>query len=135
MQKINLTASNPTEQRILDHLQANASALLAEKINTGKKTISGAVKYAAQEARKMASGSNCICIDDATVFGWIMHFFEEDEVKEPPKEKTKITVIKAGAPAKRQEPNAKRQQPKAKPPTGPIFLELFSMEQLNGVKK
>ena len=36
--------------------------------------------YIISEARKAAVG-NCACIDDTTVFGWAIHFFEEDEIK------------------------------------------------------
>ncbi len=137
--KITCTAANPTEQRILDYLQQNASELLAQKINAGKKTLSGAVKYATAEARKLANGSGCVCVDDATVFGWIIHFFEEDDVKEPAKEKTKAAVVKkAGAPAEpvpKKKPATQRPAPPAKPPSGPIFLELFSMDEIRGAKK
>jgi hypothetical protein len=79
---INLTAKNTTEQRVLDYLQANASEVLSERINAGKKTIAGALTYAKDEARKMAEGESCVVVDDATVFGWIIHYFEEDHIEE-----------------------------------------------------
>jgi hypothetical protein len=85
MSTINLTASNPTEQRVLDYLTANASEVLAEKINAGKKSIDGALDYAKDEAKKLASGQDCVCVDDATVFGWIIHYFEEEHITEKKK--------------------------------------------------
>lgn len=124
---LKLTAGNQTEQRILDYLSDNASEALREKINAGKKTLAGAVRYATAEARKMADGGQCVCVDDATVFGWIVHFFEEDEVKEPKTEKPKAAV---------RTPAGVKKPVKAKPekPQGPIFLELFKAEDIASKK-
>lgn len=82
MSKIKLEAKNTTEQRILDYLHENASDVLAERINAGTKTLAGAMAYAKAEAKKTASGESCVCVDDATVFGWIVHFFEEESITE-----------------------------------------------------
>lgn len=79
---LNLTARNGTEQRVLDYLEANASEALRRKINTGIKTLAGALKYAKDEAFKHSNGEGYVCVDDATVFGWIVHFFEEDHIEE-----------------------------------------------------
>jgi len=88
---LKLTASNPVEAKILAYLKANASDTLAEKINTGTKTLASAVKYATGEAHKLASGGNMICVDDDTVYGWIIHYFE-DVVEEAPKAKPEIKL-------------------------------------------
>lgn len=77
-----LKANTPMEQRFLDYLQQNASEVLTEKINAGKKTLAGAVGYAKGEAQKLADGEECVGVDDATVFGWVIHYFEEDEITE-----------------------------------------------------
>ena len=92
--ELNLKANTPAEQRILEYLQNTASETLAEKINNGtpfekdgnpllnKKTLSGFMKYACDEARKLAEkGANSACIDDATVYGWTIHFFQEDSIE------------------------------------------------------
>jgi hypothetical protein len=134
--RVKLTADGQTEQRILDYLNENASAVLAEKINAGKKTLAGAVKYATDEARKLSKGGGCVCVDDATVFGWIVHFFEEDEIQEP-KKQTRGTVRTPGGVKARGQKKEKAEKP-AKPaapekPKGPIFMELFSAEEM-GVK-
>jgi hypothetical protein len=113
--KIKLTPENKTEQRIFDYLEKNASEALAEKINTGKKTLSGAIAYATAQAKKTAGGSSSACVDDETVFGWIIHFFEEDEVAEP-KPAKKNTIRTPGgekaAPkaAKPEKPDPRRNQ-------------------------
>ncbi len=92
--KINLTANNANEQRVLDYLEANASDVLAEKINAGKKTLKGFFKYATGEAQKLAV-NGCACVEDQTVFGWAIHYFEEDEIKEPTAAKEPGKFIKA----------------------------------------
>lgn len=90
---INLTANNKQEDLILAYLQDNASELLKGKINNGviveidgkrllnKKDLKGFMRYACEEARKLAEkGANSTCIDDPTVYCWAMHYFEEDSI-------------------------------------------------------
>ena len=92
--ELNLTANTPAEEKILQYLKENASETLTEKINNGtpfekdgnpllnKKTLSGFMKYACDEARKLAEkGANSACIDDVTVYGWAIHFFQEDSIE------------------------------------------------------
>ena len=92
--ELNLKANTPSEQKILEYLQNNASETLADKINSGtpfekdgkplnnKKTLSDFMKYACDEARKLAEkGANSACIDDATVYGWAIHYFEEESIE------------------------------------------------------
>ena len=94
MKELNLSANTPTEQKILDYLEQNASETLIDKINNGtpfekdgkplvnKKTLSGFMKYAAEEARKLSEkGANSACIDDSVVFGWAIYYFEEDSIE------------------------------------------------------
>jgi ribosomal protein L12E/L44/L45/RPP1/RPP2 len=96
---INLTAKNATETRVLEYLQQNASEVLAEKINTGTKTLAGALSHAKAEAKKLAGGEVCVMVDDATVFGWIVHFFEEESITEKAKAGPKLPGAVAAKPA------------------------------------
>ena len=92
--KLNLTAQNKQEELVLKYLQDNASETLTGKINNGtpyekdgkpllnKKTLAGFMKYACDEARKLAEkGANSTCIDDQTVYGWAIHYFEEESIE------------------------------------------------------
>lgn len=92
--ELNLTAQNKQEELVLKYLQDNASETLADKINNGtpfekddkpllnKKTLAGFMKYACDEARKLAEkGANSACIDDATIYGWAIHYFEEESIE------------------------------------------------------
>ncbi|VGO14764.1 hypothetical protein PDESU_03333 [Pontiella desulfatans] len=123
--KLNLTAENSTEQRILDYLIENASTELVAKINFGKKTLAGALDYARGEARSMAI-DGCAVVDDDTVFGWIIHFFEEDEIKEGAKKPK--TRVPGGVKAKPKPKPAKKEKP-----TGPLVMDLFTGEAVSAV--
>ncbi len=40
------------------------------------------MKYACEEARKLAdNGVKSTCVEDKTVFGWAIHYFEEDSIE------------------------------------------------------
>lgn len=92
--RINLdTKENKTLQRLLDYLEANASDELVEKINNGtpyakdgiqlinKKTLDYFMRYATEEAKKLAEkGATGAMVDDPIVFGWLMHYFQEDDI-------------------------------------------------------
>ena len=92
--KLNLDAKTNEERKVKAYLEANASDILAEKINNGvriqkdnktllnKKTLAGFMKFACDEAKKQAEkGAQSACIDDDVVYGWAVHYFEEDSIK------------------------------------------------------
>ena len=130
--KLDLEAKNDAEKKVLEYLENNACEALAEKINNGtlhekdgknlinKKDLVGFLNYANDEARKLAEkGKNYACIDDQTVFGWTIHYFEENTIVgtlynldgtkyEPPK---KATTTKTTCPYNKPLP------PKPKEPT------------------
>lgn len=92
--ELNLTAQNKQEELVLKYLRDNASDVLANKINNGtpfekdgknftnKKTLSDFMRYACDEAKSLAEkGATSAYIDDQTVYGWAIHFFEEDSIE------------------------------------------------------
>ncbi|MEG1751954.1 MAG: hypothetical protein RR247_02705 [Clostridia bacterium] len=135
MIELKLTTSGKEQELIKQYLQENASETLAEKINNGvkieknneilssKKDLNGFMKFANDEARKLAklqmerlarnkqfeekenfqgacktntqpeekrtltkkcevySEPTCACVEDKTVFGWAIHYFEEDSIE------------------------------------------------------
>ncbi len=125
--ELNLTAQNKQEEIVLKYLQDNASDVLANKINNGtpiekdghsltnKKTLSDLMKYACDEARKLAEkGANSTFIDDQTVYGWAIHFFEEDSIEgtlytidgaeyKPTVKRVESNAVKAKSEPKKQE--------------------------------
>ena len=92
--ELNLETKTKEQELVKAYLEGNASEVLAEKINNGtpfekdgkiltnKKTLDGFMKYASAEARKLASnGANCACVEDKVVYGWAIHYFEEDSIE------------------------------------------------------
>lgn len=94
MPKLNLEAKNETQKIIKDYLEKNVNDMLAEKINNGvhiqrdgktllnKKTLAGCMDFALKEAQKLTEkGARAACIQDSVVFGWAIHYFEEDSIE------------------------------------------------------
>ena len=126
--KLNLQATTKEERKVKAYLEANASEVLAEKINGGvriqkdgktlinKKTLAGFMKFACDEAKKQAEkGASSACIDDDTVYGWVVHYFEEASIEgtlynedgteyKPPVPKTKSVPTKPTPPMPKPKP-------------------------------
>lgn len=94
MPKLNLETKDKAQEVIKEYLEKTASDVLAEKINDGviiekdgkrlinRKTLDGFMKYACDEARKQAEkGKNSACIGQDVVFGWAIHYFEENAIE------------------------------------------------------
>lgn len=92
--RLNLETKTKEQELVKAYLEENASETLADKINNGmpfekdgktfinKKTLDGFMKYASSEARKLASkGANLACVEDKVVYGWAIHYFEEDSIE------------------------------------------------------
>ena len=120
MKQLNLEAKTKEQQRIKAYLEENASDSLAGKINNGvlikkdgkillnRKTMDGFMSFATEEARKQAEkGARYAMVEDDVVFGWAVHYFEEDsiegtlynedgtEYKKQPKPAAKVPMVKA----------------------------------------
>lgn len=118
--KLNLEAKTKEQQRVKAYLEENASDILAGKINNGvlikkdgkillnRKTLDGFMSFATEEAKKQAEkGARYAMVEDDIVFGWAVHFFEEDsiedtlynedgtEYKTQPKPAAKVPTVKA----------------------------------------
>lgn len=93
--KLRLETKTKEQELVKAYLEENASSVLAGKINNGafivkdgktllnKKTLDGFMTYAADEARKLAEkGARFTCVEDKVVYGWAVHYFEEDSIEE-----------------------------------------------------
>ena len=81
--ELKLKAETPDEKRIWNYLANNMSEALALKLDNSDKTIKGAMDYCSKEAKKqMEKGAGFAMVEDDTVYGWIIHYFEEDDIKE-----------------------------------------------------
>ena len=140
MVKLNLQANDKQEEIILAYLQENASEVLAEKINNGveiekngkellnKKTLSGFFKYACKQAQEQApKGATGACIDNETVYGWAVHYFEEDSIEE-----TLLNQDGTEYKAVKPKPITPVQTPVKTAPTkpkGPVQFSLFDLAE------
>lgn len=125
--KLNLKAATREEAKIKAYLEENASSMLAEKINDGvriqkdgktllnKKTLASFMRFACDEAKKLAEkGARSTCVEDETVYGWAIRFFEEDGTEYG---KRSIPAPRAAA--------AKREPPKPLPAPQMSLFELL----------
>jgi len=91
--ELNLTPKDEQDEKVLYYLQNNASEVLASKINNGtpfekdgklftnKKSLLDFAEYACKEAQSLSKkGAKWKMVDDQTVYGWAIHFFEEDSI-------------------------------------------------------
>ncbi len=90
---LHLTATTIEEKALKEYLEQTVSEVLADKINNGvpiekdgkklisKKTLTGFMEYATEEARKQAAkGATWACLHSDIVFGWAVHYFEEESI-------------------------------------------------------
>ena len=93
MSNICLEAKTKEQEILKKYLEDNASDVLTDKINDGvkiekdgktvinKKTLDTFMKYATEEAKKLAEkGANSTMVEDRVVFGWLIHYFEESDI-------------------------------------------------------
>lgn len=91
-----MKANNPTEKIILDYFEKNASEDLKKRAEKENKTIAGALRYASEQAQKQKVG-NCACVADEIVFGWIMHYFEDESATKYESKSPTATVVAGNA--------------------------------------
>jgi len=90
---LNLETKNKSDEILKAYLEKNATEELAAKINNGvriqkdgktlinRKTLTTFMTFATEEARKQAEkDATSACIEDKIVFGWLMHYFEENDI-------------------------------------------------------
>lgn len=73
---------NPFEQALKTYLDQRAQddPLFAQSYAKPKKSIQECARYCMQEARKLVK-DNVAVMDNATVYGWAVHYYDEDNIK------------------------------------------------------
>ncbi|MBR2029541.1 MAG: PcfK-like family protein [Clostridia bacterium] len=140
MKALNLIANGNEQTRIKDYLQNNVSDQLAQKINNGveitkdgkqlinKKDLDGFMSYACDEAKKQASANaRFACVDDATVFGWAIHYFEEDSIEGKLFNLDGSEYIVAKPKTATTKPKTVEQKPKVVEPPKPAQHSIFDL--------
>ena len=106
--KTNLQGSG-SQQLIIDYIEANASEALIEKINRCGKTMADCWQYIRSQAQKREK-NGCAMIEDREVFGWAIHYFEEEGNVQNEKTDLKQTAIRSRDLPTREEPKPSRSE-------------------------
>ena len=113
-----LQAKTPTENRLKEYLDANASDALREKIAAlpdGERfNLSAAFRFIKDRAREHLQNKSG-CIEDEVVFGWLIHYYEDvapAEAAKPAapakaKEEAKTNGARKGASDRNRQPAAR----------------------------
>ena len=72
------TAFETTIKNYLDN-RAQTDSLFAETYRKANKSIKECCRYIISQARKL--GGQAVAVDDATVYGWAVHYYDEDDIK------------------------------------------------------
>ena len=77
------TEFKSAKERIKDYLDERASKdeLFAKSYAKTNKNIDECYDYIVGEARKQCKDSDSICISDDVVYGWAVHYYDEDNIK------------------------------------------------------
>lgn len=94
------------EQAIKIYLdnRAKTDSLFAETYKKANKSIKECCKYIYSQAKKLAKGGNAVGVDDATVYGWAVHYYDEDDIKVDKVQERVEVVAQASEPAKAEQP-------------------------------
>lgn len=86
-----MTTFETTIQTYLEN-RAKTDSLFAETYRKANKSIEECIKYIYSQARKLAKGGNAVGVDDATVYRWAVHYYDEDDIKVD-KVKERVEVV------------------------------------------
>lgn len=77
------TEFKSAKDRIKDYLdeRARQDELFAKSYAKTNKNIDECYEYIVGEARKQCKDSDSVCISDDVVYGWAVHYYDEDNIK------------------------------------------------------
>ena len=143
------TEFKSAKERIKDYLDERASKdeLFAKSYAKTNKSIEECYDYIDGEARKQCKDSDSVCISDDVVYGWAVHYYDEDDINVGHKkssstestESKEINVNKKAVKAnkmassankKASEANKKSAEEKKRKPAKIQQLTLFNLDEL-----
>lgn len=77
-------------KKLLEHCEKEEN--FKEKILNEKKSLNECINYIIYLAKEEAKGENSTAIEDSTVYGWAIHYFDEEELEDFKKETTSARV-------------------------------------------
>ena len=134
--KLNLKAVCKEEEKILNYLEENASEALVEKINKKpERPMIPCLVHCHNEAhelyKKNNGTNNCIMIDDDTVYGWAVHYYEDVEEEEDIKKAQKLLEkLEAEEEKETPKPSTHKKEEKPKKPTADKLIKAYQQLSL-----
>lgn len=121
-----MTTFETTIQTYLEN-RAKEDSLFAETYKKANKSIKECCKYIYSRARKLAAGGKAVGIDDATVYGWAVHYYDEDDIKVDKVQERVEVATPAAEPTKVEQPKplAKQQIKRKRGDDNSLQLSLF----------
>lgn len=121
-----MTTFETTIQTYLEN-RAKEDSLFAETYKKANKSIKECCKYIYSQARKLAAGGKAVGIDDATVYGWAVHYYDEDDIKVDKVQERVEVATPAAEPTKVEQPKplAKQQIKRKRGDDNSLQLSLF----------
>lgn len=117
------------EQTIKTYLdkRAKEDALFAETYKKEGKSIKECCTYIMQEARKEAK-NGCAAIPDDVVYGWAVHYYDEDDIKVSKSSgNTQVVVSDQTQPVKAPEAIASKKERKHKGKTAKTPQPVYTL--------
>ena len=111
------TEIKSAKERLKDYLDERASKdeLFAKSYAKSNKNIDECYDYIVGEARKQCKNSDSVCISDDVVYGWAVHYYDEDDIKVGrSKESTESTESKEISKATKMASNANKKASESK---------------------
>lgn len=139
------TEIKSAKERIKDYLdeRARQDELFAKSYAKSNKNIDECYDYIVGEARKQCKDSDSICISDDVVYGWAVHYYNEDNImvgkskestesKESNVNKKAVEANKMASNANKKESEAKKKSAdsKKRKPAKIQQLTLFDLSEL-----
>lgn len=119
-----MTTFETTIQTYLEN-RAKTDSLFAETYRKANKSIKECCKYIYSQARNLAKNDNAVGVDESTVYGWAVHYYDEDDIKVD-KVKERVEVVSPAA-----EPSKEEKPVQQKPARKKTKQELFDARQLS----
>lgn len=122
MEAFEITIKNYLEKLV------EKDSLFAESYKKENKSIKECCKYIYSQAKKLlAKGDNVVGIDDDTVFGWAVHYYDEDDIKVDKVQECVevVTPPAVSAKVKQSKPRLKPQIRRKKVENNSLQLSLF----------
>lgn len=82
--------TNPSIIKIGNYLLSRED--IQDSLKKEHKSLKEMWNYIVSTAKKLAETENCLCVDDDVVFGWAVHYYDEDNITVDSVPKAKVVT-------------------------------------------